>query len=321
MFRNLPIILNSDQLLEKAFKKSKKIKIVDRNALYRKKKTMIAKTESFSDIIITTLEKYVKKFPSIENLPKFYQELIEIKIDTNKLKKSLGATDWARKTCHNIYSKQRKSLAKSKNLDFLEKKQNEIYGRISSVVKQINKELIFLAEAQNIMRDFVNIQDIQTVVIAGYPNVGKSSLLRCLSSAKPKVATYPFTTKEIYVGHIQRKKRYEIQRFQVIDTPGLLDRPLSKRNEIEKQAIAALKHLADITVFIIDPSETCGYSLEDQKHLLSNIKKIFKNSIFIIVENKIDFGKTKTKNLKISCKTGEGIDILLEEIFLHYKSE
>ena len=315
------MVLSAEELLERSFRKTKKVQIVDRNALYKKKKTIIAKTESFSDSIISTLEQYVKTFPSIENLPSFYQDIIDIKIDVNKLKKSLGAVDWARKTCQMIYSKQAKSLQKSKNIDFLVKKQNEMYGRISSVIKQIDKNLVFLSEAQRIMKVFPDIHDIPTVVIAGYPNVGKSSILRCLSSAKPEVAQYPFTTKEIHVGHIERKEKYVKRRFQIIDTPGLLDRPDSKRNEIEKQAISALSNLADIIVFVIDSSETSGYSLEDQLHLLSQIKKTFSDSFLIIVENKADLKKTGSKHLKISCETKEGIDTLIDEIFALYKSK
>lgn len=321
MFKKIPIVLTAEELLERSFKKAKKVQIIDRNALYKKKKTIIARTDSFSTNIISTLEQYVKKFPSIGNLSSFYQDIIDIKIDVNKLKKSLGAVDWARKTCQMIYSKQSKSLKKSKNIDFLMHKQQEIYGRISSVVKQIDKELVLLAEAQNIMRKFPDVNDIPTVVIAGYPNVGKSSVLRCLSSAKPKIAQYPFTTKEIHVGHIERKEKYVTKRFQLIDTPGLLDRPFSERNDIEKQALSALSNLADIIVFVIDVSETCGYSLEDQLHLLSQVKKTFSDSSLIIVENKADLKKTDSKHLKISCETGEGIDILINEMFTLYKSK
>ena len=321
MFRNMPTILSAEELLEQSFKKAKKVQISDRNVLYKKKKTIIARTDSFSTSITSHLEQYVKNFPSINNLSSFYQDIIDIKIDTNKLKKSLGAVDWARKTCQMVYTKQSRSLKKSKDINFLMEKQNEIYGRISSVVKQIAKDRIILSEAQKIMRNFPDVYDIPTAVIAGYPNVGKSSILRRLSSAKPEIAEYPFTTKEIHVGHIERNERYVSKRFQIIDTPGLLDRPLSEKNAIEKQAIAALKNLADIIIFIIDPSETSGYELKDQMHLLSQIKKMFSDSTFIIVENKVDIKRTDSKNLKISCETGEGIDILTNEIFLHYKIE
>jgi nucleolar GTP-binding protein len=318
MFRHIPLVLSADKILNKSFKRANKVQITDRNALYRKKKTIISKTESFSNTVISTLEQYVKNFPSINNLPPFYQELIDIKISVDKLRKALGAVDWARKTCQMIYTKQSRSLKKSSKIDFLTLKQQEIFGRISSVVKQIDSELTVLIEAQKILKKFPDIHDIPTVVIAGYPNVGKSSLLRCLSSAKPQIAQYPFTTKEIYVGHIKKIEKYITTNVQIIDTPGLLDRPITKKNEIEKQAVAALTHLADIIIFLIDPTETCGYSLDDQMHLLDQLKNMFVDSSFIIVENKSDINNADSKNLKISCETKEGIDSLIQKIFSYF---
>ena len=319
MFDKLPIVLSAEDLLDRSFRKTKKIQITDRNAFYREKKTIIAKTESFSNSVIAALEKYFKQFPSLERLPMFYQEIIDIKVDVNKLKKSLGAINWAHNTCQMIYSTQSRGLKKSKNINFLKQKQQEIFGRISSVVKQIDKELGIVSDACVIMKKLPDIQDVPTIVIAGYPNVGKSSLLRCLSSAKPQVAQYPFTTKEIIIGHMYKKEKYKKIKIQLIDTPGLLDRPLSERNKIEQQAISAVKHLADIIVFILDPSETCGYKLTDQKNLLAQMKKMFKKSEFIIVENKADFKKTRSKNVKISCEDKNGIDNLVEEILSKIK--
>ena len=315
MFKKIPVIFTAEQLLDHAIRKTKKIQIHDRDRHFKIKKTIIARTDSFATDVISNLEKYVKEFPSIEQLPLFYQEIIDIKIDTNKLKKSLGAVDWAKKTCMMIYSKQGRSLKKTGKLVFLKQKQKEIYGRISSVLYQIDENLMLLANAQNIMKDFPEIHDVPTIVIAGYPNVGKSSLLRCLSSAKPKIARYPFTTKEIHIGHLEKTVKYVKKQYQLIDTPGLLDRSLSKRNKIEKQAIAALTHLADVIVFMLDPSETCGYTLEDQKHLLSQIKNLFHDTPIIVVDNKIDLNKTRSLYLKISCTKMEGISELKELIF------
>ncbi|MCD6542320.1 MAG: 50S ribosome-binding GTPase, partial [Thermoplasmata archaeon] len=105
------------------------------------------------------------------------------------------------------------------------------------------------------------------------------------------------------------------ERYQIIDTPGLLDRPLEKRNKIELQAIAALKHLADLIIFILDPTETCGYGLKEQMNLLKSIKKEFSGIPIIVVENKSDLMKRKSPYMKISCKTGEGIEKLREKIF------
>ncbi len=320
MIEKINNILTAKDILDKSFKKAKKKQITDKNIFYKKKKTIIAQTESFSKTIVTTLEGYSKNFPSLDKLSFFYQELINIKLNSDRLKKSLGAVNWAAKTSNNIYLKQNHFLKKSNNLDFLKQKQTEIYGRISSVVKQIDKDLIFLIEAQKIINKFPEITDAPTIVIAGSPNVGKSSLLRTLSRSKPKIAQYPFTTKDIYVGHFEVKDNYLHKKIQIIDTPGLLDRPEAKKNQIEKLAIAALTHLADVIIFIFDISESCGYLLEDQKKLLLFINKLFDKSSIIIVENKSDIIKSNSNNLRISNKTGEGIDILKNEIIKKFSN-
>lgn len=314
MFKNIPTILNAKQLLDQSIRRTKKIQIHDRDKRYEIKKIIIARTETFITDLTERLGSYVKNFPTLNKLPLFYQEIIDIKIDTNKLKKSLGAVDWARKTIEMVYQTQGSALTKSGNVEFLKQKQKEIYGRVSSIVKQVDKNLVFLSNAQKILRAFPDIEDVPTVVIAGYPNVGKSSLMRKLSAAKPAVAQYPFTTKQIFVGHLEKKVRYEKKRYQIIDTPGLLDRPLSERNDIERQAIAALRHLADLIVFLYDPSETSGYTLSEQQLMLNNIQALFNDVPFLIVENKVDMKNTGSGNRKISCLTGDGIEELREEI-------
>jgi nucleolar GTP-binding protein len=189
---------------------------------------------------------------------------------------------------------------------------------MASFVKQVDKELKFLGKARNIMRKFpaINPED-PTVVIAGSPNVGKSQLVGRISTAKPRVAVYPFTTQEISVGVFEKK----YLRYQVIDTPGLLDRDLSDRNEFELRGILALKHLSDLIVFMFDPSESCGYSMEDQEHLFKAIKKEFSSVPIIEVENKTDMVKTKSDRMKLSAITGDGVPKLVEAIVALLKTQ
>jgi nucleolar GTP-binding protein len=120
-------------------------------------------------------------------------------------------------------------------------------------------------------------------VVAGYPNVGKSAFVKQVSTAKPKIDNYPFTTKEIIVGH----RETALGRCQIIDTPGLLDRPLSERNRLELQAIIALRHLAHTIIFIADPSETCGYPLNYQLNIYREVGKEFAGIPFVKVLNKV----------------------------------
>lgn len=61
--------------------------------------------------------------------------------------------------------------------------------------------------------------------------MGKSSFVNSVTRANVEVQPYAFTTKSLYVGHTD----YQYLRWQVIDTPGILDKPLEDRNTIEMQ--------------------------------------------------------------------------------------
>jgi nucleolar GTP-binding protein len=74
----------------------------------------------------------------------------------------------------------------------------------------------------------------------------------------------------------------------VIDTPGILDRPLEERNTIEMQAITAMAHLEACILYFIDISENCGHSINEQIKLFTSIKPLFKNKPLVIVLNKTD---------------------------------
>ena len=81
------------------------------------------------------------------------------------------------------------------------------YGRMSSVIKSIEKDLIFLNEARDKLRKLPSIDpQMPAILIAGYPNVGKSSFIRLVTGARPEIASYPFTTQAIYVGHFTRRR-------------------------------------------------------------------------------------------------------------------
>lgn len=147
--------------------------------------------------------------------------------------------------------------------------------------------------------------ELQTIVVAGPPNVGKSSFVKRVSTAKPEVREYPFTTKSLILGHIIFEDLY----IQVLDTPGLLDKPLSKRNKVELQAILALKHLASVVIFMIDPSERCGYELEYQVNVYREVSEYFKEIPIIVCLNKIDVADEMSIELAKKLLDREAIEI------------
>ena len=184
-------------------------------------------------------------------------------------------------------------------------------ARLASMVHQIDKDLHFLNEVRNVLRHLPHVEDAFTIVIAGYPNVGKSSFIRRVSSAAPEVAAYPFTTKGIIIGHRDLPR----ERIQFVDTPGILDRPAEERNQIERQALSAMMNVADLVLFILDPSEHCGYPMNVQIHLRDEVKGMV-DVPMIVVANKSDLVAGEGY-MTMSTQTGEGVDAVLAEILVH----
>jgi len=306
---DIPTVLSADELLDKAFRRASKADYEGRTKLETVREVNIAKLKSASDTIITAMGRYVKSFPSIERLSPFYAALVDVSVGKDRLKKSLGAMDWCRGNVARVSKAAVREIAKATSLSRVDEVRRAAYGRISSFVKQVDGELRFLASARNVTRRFPAVNPgLPTIVIAGAPNVGKSLLVGRISSAKPRVAEYPFTTQEISVGVFER--RY--QKYQVIDTPGLLDRELTQRNPIELRAVLALKHLANVIVFMYDPTETCGYPMSAQEHILETIRREFSSVPVIEVENKADMLDTGSPRLKISASTGKGVKTLVD---------
>ena len=314
----IPTVLTADEILDKAFKRASKVDYEGPTRLETVREINISKLKSSSDTIVSTMGKYVKAFPSIDRQSPFYAELINVTIGRDKLKKALGAIDWSRGNVARIAREATRQMASARKIDVIDELRRAAYGRISSFVKQVGKELKFLSKARDIMKKYPAINPEQpTVVIAGAPNVGKSQLVAKISTAKPRVAVYPFTTQEISVGTFERK----YFRYQVVDTPGLLDRPLEERNSFELRGILALKHLADLVIFVFDPTETCGYPMSEQEHLLKQIREQFSSVPIIEVENKSDLAKSKDERLKISASTGYNVTKLVDRIVAALKAQ
>ena len=76
--------------------------------------------------------------------------------------------------------------------------------------------------------------------------------------------------------------------IQIVDTPGLLDRPFRDRNIIERQSIASIRYVSDLIVFLFDISKDAAITLEEQLNLFEDIEREFHKVPIIKVLNKID---------------------------------
>jgi nucleolar GTP-binding protein len=304
----IPTVRFADEIIESAFHRAAKITVPNADPFTRLRETEIARVRSVQNTVASALQTYVKRFPSFDGLPPFYQELAGVLCDMDKVRKALGAIDWASKRVDEVGDEAVPQIKKARHGDEVRVAKTHAYGRVASLVKQVDRHLKVLDEARNSLRRLPMLEvTIPTIVIAGYPNVGKSSLVRKVSTGTPEVANYPFTTKGIVVGHFERK----FQKYQLVDTPGLLDRDMDARNAIEMQAIAALRHLADVIVFLVDPSGHCGYSLEAQLKLLADTKAMFPGTPFVVAESKSDLATTGVGEIAFSTETGAGVEDLM----------
>lgn len=283
----LPHIPTPDEIIDKAFnrasKAASKVRSSKLHPRVKGKRIEEVRVDTACDIITSTFNGIVVGTPIIEELPEFYQDYIDIVVGVDQYKHSLGAVFWALGVIKQIQSQYTSRIRKSDSLSAIPIRK-EAYGRIVSIVKRIEDELDFLDFCKRELKNMPNINfDAIRVVIAGFPNVGKSTLLNNITDASPKVANYPFTTQGLQIGN------YELgyKKYQIIDTPGLLDRSINDMNEIELNAIAALEHLGNIIIYIFDPSETSGFLMENQYLLYAEIKKVFETQM-ICLFNKTD---------------------------------
>lgn len=196
-------------------------------------------------------------------------------------------------------------------------------GRMATICKRLREALVYLEQVRQHLGRLPSIDpNTRTLLICGYPNVGKSSFLRSITRADVDVQPYAFTTKSLFVGHFD----YKYLRFQAVDTPGILDHPLEEMNTIEMQSITAIAHLRSALLYFMDLSEQCGYSVQAQVQLFRSIRPLFANKLVFLVINKIDITKpedlemdlrtqiqdlvklnSNTELLQLSCMTSEGI--------------
>jgi len=171
----------------------------------------------------------------------------------------------------------------------------------------------------------LELRTIADAGLVGYPNAGKSTLLRKISAARPKVAAYPFTTLHPIVGVIEFPG---YRRAIIADIPGLIEgahRGLGLGHEF-------LRHITRcrVLVFVIDVAGSEGRNpVEDLKNLRREIdlyNPTLSSRPWIVVANKMDLPGAK-ENLKAmqerlprikivptSSVKGEGVDALKEAL-------
>ncbi len=286
-WRTLPTVLLEDEVLDKAFSRARKAadRVDDSDRVFRVRKQMNRMVQTAADVIFNQFTDLVNAWPSLDQSPQFDVAMIDACVGCDDYRHNLSMLQWGAKRVNSIAAQNSKKIVRTGRTELMHDARKEAYGRISSILRQVGPSLLWLSEARETLKKLPTIStDLPCIVVCGAPNVGKSAFISALSSGNMEVNHYPFTTKQIHVGHFFHRRL----QHQLVDTPGLLDRPMIKRNAIEMQAIAALENTGSLVLFLMDESEHCGTPLEEQTNLLEEIKGLLPETELLVVTSKAD---------------------------------
>ena len=290
-FKNIPIIPKVSDLIDTILSRTQSKTPTVTHPGYkitRIRKFYMRKVRFTEDTITEKLEAITKNFPKLDDIHPFYADMINILYDKDHYKLALGTVNTAKNICQKIATDYVKLLKYGDSLYRCKQLKVAALGRMMTTLKKLGASFNYLEEVRKHLSRFPSIDPTErTLILAGFPNVGKSSFMNKITYADSEVQAYHFTTQSLFVGHTY----YKNIRWQVIDTPGILDRALEQRNIIEMQTITALAHLDACILYFIDVSENCGYSIAQQVSLFDSIRPLFKNKPLVIIANKTDLRK------------------------------
>ena len=199
------------------------------------------------------------------------------------------------------------------------------YGNVhfKSAVNQAPTEHTPGGEAEE-RRLRLELKTIADAGLLGFPNAGKSSLITVLSSARPKIASYPFTTLNPVVGTVIYD---DYAKVRVADVPGIIEGAATGVG----LGLAFLRHLerARALVYVIDMAGTDNREpwrdYEVLKKEIENYSVELASRPVLVVANKMDqeaarenlpkfIAETGVKPICMSCETREGIDSLKDAL-------
>lgn len=172
---------------------------------------------------------------------------------------------------------------------------------------------------------------VADIALVGYPNAGKSTFLTKISSARPKIGSYPFTTVSPILGVLEFSDFEEPSALSIVEIPGLI------KGSGEGRGLGAqfLRHTerAKLLIHLIDMGAQEGRDpFQDYQNLNQELKfykqKLF-NKLQILVANKMDLpnaeinlrdfsAKVKKKIYPISAMAAKGIKELLDVLRTHF---
>ncbi|MCA9496349.1 MAG: 50S ribosome-binding GTPase [Nanoarchaeota archaeon] len=239
------------------------------------------------------IKKLNKTFPDFRKVNDIYIKLINTsETPVKKIQDALARLLWISNTIDELTQNSEFKIKKARTSETVGFIMKKYLGRINSYYTK-NKEFYqTLNDARKYMNQLPDFKDLYTISIAGFPNVGKSTLMKKITKSNVEIQNYPFTTKGLMFGYLKKNNESIIQ---FIDTPGLLGR--NKNNAIEERAQIIVTQYCSEIIFVIDFTQSCGFEIDSQIKLLKKTQNQTDKPIIIYL-SKTDIYNEETKELK-----------------------
>ena len=151
------------------------------------------------------------------------------------------------------------------------------------------------------------------VALVGFPNAGKSTLISRVSAAKPKVASYPFTTLSPHLGVVRTDDEFEMV---IADVPGLIEGAATGKG-LGHQFLRHVER-ARVLLVLLDLAEVEGRTPEAQEEILVNELTEYDADLLnrprLVIGTKSDVATLAWPGPTVSSVTGQGIDTLIGQL-------
>lgn len=264
---NFPKITKSKDILDAVINKVRRVKDYQRN-------DMAHKYISLYQIEVTEKLKYVSdKLPDYDTVNEYYGMMFKnicpkstMEKYRNHITSNITVINKLAERYKRQLMKMQGSRSKKHDKDYFVRIKKEFVGRLSSVLRNLDSTFDKLLNLEKEFKRIANPDfNLKTIVLVGIPNAGKTTYLTKITEATPEINSYAFTTKALNVGYFKRRQ----ETFQVIDTPGLIHHDFKEMNAIEKQAIAAIKAISDLIVFVYNPT----LNEKEQRDMITTLKE------------------------------------------------
>jgi len=213
-FESIPPVPEAEETVDAAFAKASRVS--ETSSGFESQQGM---TNMAANRLSSRLSEVVEGFPSFDRLEGFYLAVANAAVDVDGVRKALARVDWASEQVERIADEAQSEMSRAETTEEAIEARKRAFARMSSVVERVEDALETLREARERLVDVPEVRNLPTAVLAGAPNVGKSTLLATTTSAEPEIEGYAFTTKGVGMGHIEEEDGYHT--YQVVDMPGL----------------------------------------------------------------------------------------------------